>query len=263
MKILPKKSLGQNFLKDLNIISKIVNIGDIKKEDYVLEVGAGTGNLTKGIIKKNPKKIFLIEKDKNLYKNLRKQFKNSLNIYNEDILKIDERKLSNKKLIVFGNLPYNISTQILTKWIINCNSNFWFKKLILMFQKDVAERIIASVNKKNYGRLSVIANWCFKIEKHFDISRHCFYPKPKVISSVLSFVPENNFVKFRDAKNLETVTRIFFSQKRKMINKPFKKLFNDNIEILKRLNINLKLRPENLTKETYYKITKEYENLIY
>ncbi len=261
MKIFPKKSLGQNFLTDINIINKIINIGDITKKDDILEVGPGTGNLTKEIINKKPKKIFLIEKDRLLYNNLKKKFKNKINIYNEDIIKTNEINLSNKKLTVFGNLPYNISTQILVKWILNCNSNFWYKKLILMFQKDVAERITAKTNTKNYGRLSIISNWKLNITKHFDVSRNCFYPKPRVESSVLSFVPETKHVKFQNAKSLEVVTRVFFSQKRKMINKPIKQLFNNNNEILKKLKINLNLRPQNLSKEIYFDITKEYENL--
>ena len=130
-----------------------------------------------------------------------------------------------------------------------------------MFQKDVAERIIANTNTKNYGRLSIISNWKLEITRHFDISKNCFYPKPKVESSILSFVPKTKYVKFQNAKNLEMVTRVFFSQKRKMINKPFKKLFNDNKKVLNRLKINLKLRPANLNKEVYLKIAKEYENL--
>jgi 16S rRNA (adenine1518-N6/adenine1519-N6)-dimethyltransferase len=261
VKIVPKKSLGQNFLTDIKIINKIIDIGNINEKDDILEVGPGTGNLTRTIIKKKPKKIFLIEKDKLLSRNLKKEFKNRINIFNEDILKINENNLSNKKLTVFGNLPYNISTQILTKWILNCNSDFWYKKIILMFQKDVAERIIAKTNTKNYGRLSIISNWKLKITKHFDVSKSCFYPKPKVESSVLSFVPETKYVKFQNAKSLEVITRIFFSQKRKMINKPFKRLFNNNIDILNKLKINLNLRPQNLSKEIYFEITKEYENL--
>ena len=262
MKIIPKKSLGQNFLTDINIINKIIDIGEINEKDDILEIGPGTGNLTREIIKKKPKKIFLIEKDKLLYRNLIKEFKNKINIFNEDVLKINEKNLSDKKLTVFGNLPYNISTQILTKWILNCNSNFWYKKLILMFQKDVAERIIAKTNTKDYGRLSIISNWKLKIIKHFNVSENCFYPKPKVESSILSFVPETKYVKFKNAKNLELVTRIFFSQKRKMINKPFKQLFNNSNEVLNRLKINLNLRPQNLSKEIYFEIAKEYENLI-
>jgi len=261
VKIVPKKSLGQNFLTDINIIKKIIDLGKINDKDVILEVGPGTGNLTKEIIKKKPKKIFLIEKDKLLYTNLKNEFKNKINIFNEDILKFNEQKLSNEKLIVFGNLPYNISTQILINWILNCNSNLWYKKLILMYQKDVAERITAKTNTKDYGRLSIISNWKLKITKHFDVSKSCFYPKPKVESSILSFVPETRYVKFQNAKSLEFVTRTFFSQKRKMINKPFKRLFNNSNEVLNRLKINLNLRPQNLSKEIYFEITKEYENL--
>jgi 16S rRNA (adenine1518-N6/adenine1519-N6)-dimethyltransferase len=130
-----------------------------------------------------------------------------------------------------------------------------------MFQKDVAERITAKTNTKNYGRLSIISNWKLKITKHFDVSRNCFYPKPRVESSVLSFVPETKYVKFQNTKSLEAVTRVFFSQKRKMINKPIKQLFNNSNEILNKLKINLNLRPQNLSKEIYFEITKEYENL--
>ena len=131
-----------------------------------------------------------------------------------------------------------------------------------MFQKDVAERITAKTNTKDYGRLSIISYWKLKITKHFDVSQNCFYPKPKVESTILSFVPEKNYVKFKDAKNLEFVTRIFFSQKRKMINKPFKKIFSLNKKKIKNFDINLNLRPSNLSKEIYFEITKEYEKSI-
>ena len=260
MKILPKKSLGQNFLTDANIINKIINIGNIENNDEILEVGPGTGNLTNKIINKNPKKIFLIEKDNVLCEEL-KRFENKAIIFNQDILKSEEKKLSNKKLIVFGNLPYNISTKILVKWILSCDSSFWFKKLILMFQKDVADRIIANTNSKDYGRLSIISNWKLEIKRHFNISKNCFYPKPKVESTLLSFVPKKKYKKITNGKNLEMITRIFFSQKRKMINKPFKRLFDNNNEILKKLKIDLTLRPGNLSKDMYYEITKEYEKL--
>ena len=257
----PKKSLGQNFLIDINIINKIIDIGEISEDDEILEVGPGTGNLTKKIIDKKPKKIYLIEKDNSLCDELKKQFNNEATIFNQDIMSADEKKLSNKKIIVFGNLPYNISSQILVKWILASSSDFWFKKLILMFQKDVAERIMADKDSKNYGRLSIISNWKLSVKKHFDISKNCFYPKPKVESTVLSFIPKKEYKKIANGKNLEKITRVFFSQKRKMINKPYKKLFNNNIRILKKLKINLNSRPGNLSRDTYYNITKEYENL--
>ena len=129
-----KKSLGQNFLIDKQILQKIVNITDLKNKT-VLEIGPGTGNLTSYILKQNPKKIFVIEKDNELVKKLENKFSDQLKIINEDVLKIDETKLFKAKVVVFGNLPYNISTEILSKWIINLKDNFWFECLILMFQK--------------------------------------------------------------------------------------------------------------------------------
>ena len=124
----PKKSLGQNFLIDKNILQKIINTVPITKDNEILEIGPGTGNLTNYIIKKNPKKIFVVEKDSNLSLLLYEKFKNKINIINNDILKISENLISKEKLIVFGNLPYNISTKILSKWIISINNNFWFRK---------------------------------------------------------------------------------------------------------------------------------------
>ena len=256
-----KKSLGQNFLVDNNIISKIVNTGSIEN-NFVLEIGPGTGNLTKAIIKKKPKKLFVIEKDNDLSINLNQNYKDQLTIINDDVLNFDEKKLSSEKLSVFGNLPYNISTEILCKWIINLDDNFWFSELILMFQKEVADRILAKFNTSKYGRLSVLSNWKLNITKVCDIAPNSFYPKPKVESSLLHFIPKKSFFKLNNPKNLEKITRIFFNQRRKMIKKPFNQIFNGNNEVLTRLNIDLKLRPQNLDFLTYYSLTKEYENLI-
>ena len=159
----PKKSLGQNFLIDKNIIDIIVKAGNIKKDDTILEVGPGTGNLTERILLKNPKKFFAVEKDKLLIKKLYEKFKEKVILINEDILKIDEKKYSNTPIVVFGNLPFNVSTQILVKWIRYKNLNNIFKKFILMFQKEVAERIIAEANNKNYWRLAVLSSWKLQV----------------------------------------------------------------------------------------------------
>ena len=153
-----KKSLGQNFLIDKNIIDKIINTVSITGNE-VLEVGPGTGNLTKEILKKNPSKMYLVEKDTFLAESLEKIIDERVKIFNEDILKFDESSLSKNKIIVFGNLPYNISTEILSTWITNLKNDYWFSDLILMFQKEVADRIIAKFNTSTYGRLSILANW--------------------------------------------------------------------------------------------------------
>ena len=256
-----KKSLGQNFLIDEIILKKITDTVDIQ-DKIVLEVGPGTGNLTSFILKKNPKKFFVIEKDHSLILGLQRRFKNQIEIINEDILNINEKRLSQDKLIVFGNLPYNISTEILCKWITNLENNtFWFENLILMFQKEVAERIIANENTSNYGRLAILAKWKLDIKKICDIKPTSFSPKPKIDSSLLFFSPKKKFFKINKPKNIELVTRFFFNQRRKMIKKPFNQLFNGSIEIQKKLKLNLHLRPQNLDFNTYYKLAKEYEEL--
>ena len=147
-----KKSLGQNFLIDNDILEKIINIKKIENKT-ILEIGPGTGNLTSYILKKNPKKFYVIEKDNQLSITLKNKFNKEIEVINEDVLNIDETILFKDKVIVFGNLPYNISTEILSKWIVNLKDNFWFECLILMFQKEVADRIIAEYNTSNYGRL--------------------------------------------------------------------------------------------------------------
>ena len=259
--IKPKKSLGQNFLIDKNIIDRITNIVPIRDKS-ILEIGPGTGSLTKSILEKNPKKITVIEKDKYLAELLNKKLNTEINIINNDILDIDENNIDNDKLTVFGNLPYNISTEILCKWILNIKEdNFWFECLILMFQKEVADRIIAQYNTKNYGRLSILSNWKLKIKKICDVKSSSFYPKPKIDSSVLLFTPKINFFSIADPKSLEKLTRTFFMHRRKMLKKSYNLLFNGNMNIADKLNIDLNLRPQNLNFETYYKLSREFENL--
>jgi len=260
--IKPKKSLGQNFLIDENVIKTITDFLDINNKS-ILEVGPGTGNLTSSLIKKKPKNFYVIEKDNELSLLLKKKFNNQITIINDDILKFDENTLCDEQLIVFGNLPYNISTEILCKWILNLdNKKIWFSNLILMFQKEVADRIVSKYNSSSYGRLSILANWKLEIEKIIDINSNSFFPRPKIDSSLLFFSPKKNFFKLKNANNLEKITRIFFNHRRKMIKKPFNKIFPGNTEILNKLNINLNLRPQNLDFETYYKLTDEYEKLI-
>ena len=142
MKIIAKKSLGQNFLFDKNIINKIIDCTKIENKN-ILEIGPGTGNLTKEIIKKNQKN-FLIEKDTKLLDLLKKQYSKNIIFINKDVLKINENFLSEEKLVVFGNLPYNISTEILIKWILNLDNKVWFEKLILMFQKKLLIELLVS-----------------------------------------------------------------------------------------------------------------------
>ena len=255
-----KKSLGQNFLVDKNIIDKIINIISIT-DNEILEVGPGTGNLTKEILKKNPSKMYLIEKDTLLAESLAELIDNRVKIFNEDVLKFNENSLSKNKIKVFGNLPYNISTEILSNWITNLKDECWFTDLVLMFQKEVADRIIAQSNTSAYGRLSILANWRLNIKKICDISPESFSPRPKIQSTLIHFTPKKKFVEIKNPINLEKITRIFFSHRRKMLKKPFNQIFNGKTDLLNKLNLDLNLRPQNLDFDTYYKLAIEYEKL--
>ncbi|RPG16618.1 MAG: ribosomal RNA small subunit methyltransferase A [Pelagibacteraceae bacterium TMED124] len=258
-----KKSLGQNLLIDKNILNKIAELSSINGK-VVFEVGPGTGNLTEIILKKKPKKLLLVEKDKRFCQILSKKLDLEKNfiIYNEDILKFNFDKNINPD-IVFGNLPYNISTQILAKFI---KFNEWpppFSKIIFMFQKEVADRILAKPNTKKYGRISVLANFRLDIVDSFKISRKCFLPVPDVDSKIIIFSPKtktNYYIK--NIKNLEKITEILFSGRRKMINKAFSKIFKDYEKIANALGINLKKRPAELSCHDIYRITEYYEKNI-
>ena len=260
MHIKAKKSLGQNFLIDREVLEKIVSITDIANKE-VLEIGPGSGNLTTYILKQKPKKLYVVEKDDDLAILLKEKFDTEIEIINDDILKVSEDKISEQKLSVFGNLPYNISTEILSKWILNIGSNFWFESLVLMFQKEVADRIISEFNNSKYGRLSILSSWKLNVKKIIDIKPQSFSPRPKIDSSLLLFTPKENFFELKDPKNLEKITRIFFSQRRKMLKKPFNQVFANGKQVAEKFGIDLNLRPQNLEPETYFKLVKEYEDL--
>jgi len=255
-----KKSLGQNFLIDREVLEIIVSTTDITNKE-VLEIGPGSGNLTTYILKQKPKKLYAVEKDDDLAVLLKEKFDTEIEIINDDILKVSEDKISDQKLSVFGNLPYNISTEILSKWILNIESNCWFESLVLMFQKEVADRIISEFNNSKYGRLSILSSWKLNVKKIIDIKPQSFSPRPKIDSSLLLFTPKKNFFKLKDPRNLEKITRIFFSQRRKMLKKPFNQVFANGKQVAEKFGIDLNLRPQNLEPETYFKLVKEYEDL--
>ena len=186
----PKKSLGQNFLNNEKILDLIIEKGNINKDDIILEIGPGTGNLTKKIINKKPHKLIVIEKDNNLSENLYKKFNKNIKIINEDILNCIDKFKFDRPVKVFGNLPYNISTKILASFIKIDNLSKFFSYFIFIFQKEVAERIIANYNTKDYGRLSILSSWKLNTSKIIDISPKEFYPIPKVMSSLIILKPK-------------------------------------------------------------------------
>ncbi len=257
----PKKSLGQHFLVDQNVLNKICKLENLKNKN-VIEIGPGTGNLSKLLALEDPDKLTLIEKDRRLIKDLDSiKFKNKEIIIN-DILDLNLENIIKPNTIIVGNLPYNISTQILVKFI---KFNNWppnFKKLIFMFQKEVADRISSSCNDKDYGRISILTNYRLKIINKFNVSKNCFYPKPKVDSTILVFEPiKKPKIRIKNLQNLEELTNIFFSFRRKMIGKAFKKTFKNYSHVEKITNINLKRRPSELNENTYYSLAKILEEL--
>ena len=184
-----------------------------------------------------------------------------MEVINKDFLDLQVIDLNCKNLSIFGNLPYNVASEILIK-IIKSKESFYYEKLVFMFQKEVAERIIAKQNTKNYSRISIISQWKLNIRKIKDISPNCFYPKPKVQSTILEFFPKKNYTKFKEVENLEYISKIFFRFRRKMIKKPLNILFKDINRISEKFQINLNDRPQRLSPETYYKICSAYENQL-
>ena len=255
-----KKSLGQNFLIDKNIIRKIINLVKLEKKN-IIEIGAGHGALTDEILKKKPNLLNIIEKDITLYKKLKIKYSEIKNvkIYNDDILDFNLESLVKKNSIIIGNLPYNISSQILVKilrfkkWPPN------FENLIFMFQKELGEKILGVCPSVNYGRLSILSNYRLNFLNKFLVSKNCFFPKPKVTSMVILFRPKlRKLYNIKNILNLEKITNFFFSNKRKMINKTIKKILNER-EIKSIIGLKLNSRPSEIKPEIYYKITELFE----
>ena len=245
-----KKSLGQNFLFDSNITDKIVKYS-LPLSNTVIEIGPGAGTLTKSILKLNVNKIILIEKDQSLVKlleNLKEKY-DSIEIYNKDALSLPIWKLGNGTREVIANLPYNVSTKILTNLLRNSTN---FSKLTMMFQKEVANRIIASPGSKNYSRLSVISQLNTRVKILFDIPDTAFFPKPKVQSSLVQFIPYENKIYNFNFQNMEQLTRLVFSKRRKMLRTIFKK--EGGASFLNSISIDPNIRPENLSLEEFCKL---------
>ena len=207
----PKKSLGQNFLIDKNIAKKIVNLTSIDNQQ-IIEIGPGTGFLTDEIIKKKPKKLYLIEKDKYLYLNLKKKYYNykNIEIINDDALNFNLQCIKERKKII-SNLPYNISIKLIMNWLkIECK----LQKMVLMIQKEVADKM-NYVNKIKKNRLNLFIEVASRYNIEFDVSNNVFFPKPKINSSVITIIPKNNLK--IDLNKFESFTREIFQYKRKKL----------------------------------------------
>ena len=248
------KSLGQNFLFDLNLTDKIVKNSE-PICPTVIEIGPGPGGLTRSILKKKPNVLYTIDKDKQSEKmltDIKKIYRDNLIIITDDALHYPIWELGDSPRQVIANLPYNTGTKMLTSWLKHIQH---FDLLTLMFQKEVADRIIAKQGSKNYGRLSILTNWLTKSKKLFDIPSEAFIPRPKITSSVIQLKPVHKPLYDVSFESIEKITQMAFSQRRKMIKTSLKKV-NGQI-ILKELNISPNLRPENLSIIDFCKIAKK------
>ena len=251
-----KKKFGQNFLVNDDLCKQIINLEKITNLN-ILEVGPGNMALTKKIINKKPKKFFAIEIDSDLVKKNKTNFFSN-HLINEDALKINELNLFNKeKFKIISNLPFNISTQLLVKWIKIQNNFHCIESMTLMFQKELAERIIAKQDTKKYGRITILTNAFFIVEKKLNVNKKNFSPVPKIDAEVLQFTPhKKNKIKKEEFGKLERLTSLFFNERRKKNIKKIKKIFTD--QKIKEFNLNryFDMRPENLSSEFYYYLTK-------
>ena len=247
-----KKYLGQHFLKDKEILNKIALLKKIKNET-VVEIGPGKGALTEMIIDQNPKKLIIIEKDKSLLPYLSKiKNKNSkeIEIIIGDALSLNYEELSKDKIILIANLPYNIASTLIIKLVKKSNI---FKSMVLMVQKEVAERLSAKVSSKEYGRISVLMQTQSVIKKCFDISPDKFFPKPNVFSTVIKIEIKKK-IEFNYQK-LDEILKISFGQRRKTIKNNLKKLELNVEKKIKDCGLSPSLRPQDIKPEEFIKLS--------
>lgn len=254
--LMADKKLGQNFLLDQNITDKIIrcslssqNLSDFTGAE-VFEIGPGPGGLTRAILKASPDKLTVIEMDSrciSIMEEIQSKTGNILEIKNADALKYPYPQSTDKNIHIISNLPYNISVPLLINWLTSINN---YKSLTLMFQKEVAERIMASIRCKDYGRISILSQLQCKITKLFDLSPECFVPAPKIWSTVLLFEPLSSPLNNNQIEKLEKLTSQAFSARRKMIRQSLKS-YNNLETACERLGIPLTSRPEELTPQQF------------
>ena len=259
-----KKSLGQNFILDQNFTDKIVRLAGDLKDWEVLEVGAGAGTLTRSILSTNVKKLTVIEKDERcleVLEEIKKNYGDRLQIIAGDALKINEYDIfkniisDQKKFKIIANLPYNIGTVLLIKWL---KIHQHISSMHLMLQKEVAQRITAKINDDHYGRLAVMTNFFCDSKIAFLVNKNVFVPQPKVTSAIVEIIPKKIFDEKVEFNKLEKVVASAFNQRRKMIRSSLKNIFGEKLlEILKQCQISEQNRAEQLTINNFAELSKK------
>ncbi len=262
-----KKKLGQNFLTDLNLTGKIARSAGKLDNSIVYEVGPGPGALTRGLLMNGASKVIAVEMDHRCIDALvdvSNAYEGRLIVHEGDALKIDELALigdhKDKDILIVANLPYNVGTALLVKWMAVDQWRPWFKSLTLMFQKEVGERIVAKPKTKAYGRLSVLCQYRAKTEILFDISPRAFSPSPKVTSCIVQIIPRDENIDAPTQKILEKLVSAAFNQRRKMLRSSLKSLNTDPLPKLMAAGIKDTARAEELSVGDFCKLAKEYEN---
>ena len=260
--IRPSKKLGQNFIFNKNILNKITGLINLDACDLVIEIGPGLGGLSEALLNNNVKKILLVEKDRQfmqLLHALKSKYPDQIDIIFEDAINFNFDIENYKNITIVSNLPYNVATKILTTLINTHYATNKLKNMVLMFQKEVAQRITANYSNKHYGRLSIISQYLYECNIEFDLNPAVFYPRPKVDSSIVSFKSLER-KSGPDIKILESITRAAFSQRRKKIRTSLKDIISE-VDLAERLNINVDLRAEQLSVNEYLKISEYLEKL--
>lgn len=249
-----KKSFGQNFLLDLNLTGKIARVAGDLSDCVVYEVGPGPGGLTRGLLENGAKRVVAVEMDERCVPALADvsaAFDNRLTVHLGDATKMDEPALvdasSDECIRIISNLPYNVGTLLFVKWLTAPIWKPWYQSLTLMFQLEVAERIVAQPGTKAYGRLSVLAQWRGRVRIAMRVPAAAFTPPPKVASAVILFEPTEPLDPDVALKDLELVVERAFGQRRKMLRASLKSLPVNALDLLERANIEPTLRAENLT----------------
>ncbi len=257
-KISAKKFYGQNFLFDGNILRKIVEKSNIKEKINILEVGPGPGGLTQEILKSNVNQVFVIEKDKDLLpllEDIKVSFPNKLNIILDDALNFDIKALNHGPFKIISNLPYNISTLLLIKWLNNDICNTSCISFTLMFQKEVAERIVAKKGSSKRSRISIISELYTNPKIVLNVSAGSFVPKPRVQSALIYFEilkkPRFDFNQTR----LKLIIDTAFNQKRKMLRSSLKKVFPDVELALKKVGVDKTKRPQSVELKSFCELS--------
>ena len=258
----PKKKFGQNFLTDQSILERIIfNAGNLENKS-ILEIGGGSGNLTRHLLKAKPKKLTVIEIDKDYNEILSKILESKTvetKLLSKDILKTEINRCFSEPPIIFGNLPYNISTKILAKLLTEENGKNQWDKLLLMFQLEVANRIVAKPNTKQYGRLSLFSQFYSSPSLEFQISKHAFFPVPKVESALVKFQKTDKNKNKYNAVLFQDIIKKSFQGRRKMLKNTLKNSYGDISDVMEFCKIPENSRPENITLKQFCGLTKAIE----